>query len=322
MKTNFIPYTNVSMARLQEIAFNISQLSQYDLREAIVEFLRRDFGFKFSKQRMFKFDIVPTSINGVKNAAIIVKYPKSPILYTEESVFEEKAIAVPVKMKGNKTIPVIFLFSPEISMRELNHEKIHICQQLLESHYPFSEEEFALSISDKGTEQTYYYIRRSIGEEEAKRYIINFICYRFWLESEAIFHAEVKDLNSWLFRVLTCFNPFDYLVDYKKGFHWDEDSWITAVERFSQFCHEMQTQVCWISQMLGGRSLIEELYYAYERMTIELVSEREQMNLFHDNGGSNDTYLVKTDSKKIGRNEPCHCGSGKKHKKCCLNKDA
>lgn len=24
---------------------------------------------------------------------------------------------------------------------------------------------------------------------------------------------------------------------------------------------------------------------------------------------------------KLGRNEPCHCGSGKKYKKCCLNKD-
>lgn len=24
---------------------------------------------------------------------------------------------------------------------------------------------------------------------------------------------------------------------------------------------------------------------------------------------------------KIGRNEPCHCGSGKKYKKCCIDKD-
>lgn len=24
---------------------------------------------------------------------------------------------------------------------------------------------------------------------------------------------------------------------------------------------------------------------------------------------------------KIGRNDPCHCGSGKKYKKCCLLKD-
>jgi len=23
----------------------------------------------------------------------------------------------------------------------------------------------------------------------------------------------------------------------------------------------------------------------------------------------------------IGRNDPCHCGSGKKYKKCCLEKD-
>ncbi len=25
------------------------------------------------------------------------------------------------------------------------------------------------------------------------------------------------------------------------------------------------------------------------------------------------------DKKKIGRNESCPCGSGKKHKKCCIN---
>jgi len=24
---------------------------------------------------------------------------------------------------------------------------------------------------------------------------------------------------------------------------------------------------------------------------------------------------------KVGRNEPCPCGSGKKYKKCCLNKN-
>lgn len=24
---------------------------------------------------------------------------------------------------------------------------------------------------------------------------------------------------------------------------------------------------------------------------------------------------------KIGRNDPCHCGSGKKYKKCCMTKD-
>lgn len=28
---------------------------------------------------------------------------------------------------------------------------------------------------------------------------------------------------------------------------------------------------------------------------------------------------VKREGKKIGRNEPCPCKSGKKYKKCCLN---
>jgi len=33
------------------------------------------------------------------------------------------------------------------------------------------------------------------------------------------------------------------------------------------------------------------------------------------------TQIVKRKGKKIGRNEPCPCGSGKKYKKCCLKKE-
>lgn len=29
--------------------------------------------------------------------------------------------------------------------------------------------------------------------------------------------------------------------------------------------------------------------------------------------------LVKREKSKIGRNDPCPCGSGRKYKKCCLN---
>ena len=28
---------------------------------------------------------------------------------------------------------------------------------------------------------------------------------------------------------------------------------------------------------------------------------------------------IETQEAKIGRNDPCPCGSGKKYKKCCLN---
>ena len=33
------------------------------------------------------------------------------------------------------------------------------------------------------------------------------------------------------------------------------------------------------------------------------------------------TYTVRRPIPKLGRNEPCHCGSGKKYKKCCYRKD-
>ena len=33
------------------------------------------------------------------------------------------------------------------------------------------------------------------------------------------------------------------------------------------------------------------------------------------------TYTVRRPVAKLGRNEPCHCGSGKKYKKCCYAKD-
>jgi hypothetical protein len=31
--------------------------------------------------------------------------------------------------------------------------------------------------------------------------------------------------------------------------------------------------------------------------------------------------MAETGAKHPGRNEPCHCGSGKKYKHCCLVKD-
>jgi hypothetical protein len=34
------------------------------------------------------------------------------------------------------------------------------------------------------------------------------------------------------------------------------------------------------------------------------------------------TMFVPKTVPQLGRNEPCHCGSGRKYKKCCLEKDS
>lgn len=49
----------------------------------------------------------------------------------------------------------------------------------------------------------------------------------------------------------------------------------------------------------------------------DINKPREQKLIF---SGGDDTVLkkpVKREDKKVGRNDPCPCGSGKKHKKCC-----
>ena len=50
--------------------------------------------------------------------------------------------------------------------------------------------------------------------------------------------------------------------------------------------------------------------------------EQRQTKMNYSHGGNGETQPVKKEGKKIGRNEPCPCGSGKKYKKCCANKQA
>jgi preprotein translocase subunit SecA len=50
--------------------------------------------------------------------------------------------------------------------------------------------------------------------------------------------------------------------------------------------------------------------------------EQRQDRVSYSHGGDGESQPVKKDSKKVGRNDPCPCGSGKKFKKCCANKPA
>ena len=54
--------------------------------------------------------------------------------------------------------------------------------------------------------------------------------------------------------------------------------------------------------------------FYYEKYPQEKV--RAQGTVIND--GMDQPYV--RGSKKIGRNDPCPCGSGKKYKQCCMNK--
>jgi hypothetical protein len=304
MKNKFMPYSSVSIARLQEIAFNISQLSQDDLREAINEYLRGGNKFAVLGQRIFNYDIEPTSINGVENAAIILKYPNNQIHYSSLAGDKTAAIADIVKINGSKSestvIPIISLYRSDLGLSILNHEKVHLCQDLLDSHYPLSEEEFESHISNRSLNETYDSIRESKGEAEAKRYAIYLICYEFWCEAEAIFYEGITNWNKWLTETYVCARSFETLQWFMDRYSWSEEFQKIAFFRFFDFCAEMQMSVGWVKKMLGERNLLNEL------LQIVVMPNKKQES-----------------HKKIEteRNQTCHCGSGKKYKKCCLKKD-
>jgi preprotein translocase subunit SecA len=52
---------------------------------------------------------------------------------------------------------------------------------------------------------------------------------------------------------------------------------------------------------------------------VDEMKKKEQEELtFSHSDGSSIKQPVKRSSKKIKRNDPCPCGSGKKYKKCCM----
>ncbi|HCW04544.1 MAG TPA: hypothetical protein DGK91_08455 [Clostridium sp.] len=52
-------------------------------------------------------------------------------------------------------------------------------------------------------------------------------------------------------------------------------------------------------------------------LRVKVVQQREERQTFENQGGGEvEKKPIKVD-QKIGRNDPCPCGSGKKYKNCC-----
>jgi preprotein translocase subunit SecA len=80
-------------------------------------------------------------------------------------------------------------------------------------------------------------------------------------------------------------------------------------DMFMEMIHRIQTDTVRNLFLIRPRQQ-EEAYYLEPRQT--------QMSFSHD--GEGESQPVRKEARKVGRNEPCPCGSGKKFKKCCANK--
>ncbi|MDB5039221.1 MAG: protein translocase subunit, partial [Bacteriovoracaceae bacterium] len=75
-------------------------------------------------------------------------------------------------------------------------------------------------------------------------------------------------------------------------------------------------------ELASHEEMIEARKQAIEKQIEDEQKEREQrvqkLNLFSGpkGGDSAKAATVKREAEKVGRNDPCPCGSGKKYKKC------
>ncbi|MEK7847195.1 MAG: SEC-C metal-binding domain-containing protein, partial [Nitrospinota bacterium] len=61
-----------------------------------------------------------------------------------------------------------------------------------------------------------------------------------------------------------------------------------------------------------------KIQVAKEGVTAEAAQKRQQRIIEHRSEVAEERHSqVKREGKKVGRNDPCPCGSGKKYKKCC-----
>jgi tetratricopeptide (TPR) repeat protein len=83
--------------------------------------------------------------------------------------------------------------------------------------------------------------------------------------------------------------------------------------------------VYYMNNRLDNRKALRDTYAIYQYMTdISNESRLESLREPYeddDEGDDEDTPIQPAVSVKIGRNDPCPCGSGKKYKKCCLGKE-
>ena len=62
-------------------------------------------------------------------------------------------------------------------------------------------------------------------------------------------------------------------------------------------------------------------FFGKEKAVYDFAKILDEHGLEYHEPSKKGEFKRKIEYRKLGRNEPCHCGSGTKYKKCCLNKD-
>lgn len=134
-----------------------------------------------------------------------------------------------------------------------------------------------------------------------------------WYRNYLFSYAKDKvDFKSWELREEQKYDQLLYWVNYL-------DRILPGLKKIAKFYPNLAKAMSpYLEEMLGEDQIT--LRKKYEKCYKKVMGYPASANLVLDSDSldgyvKNSTY--RRDTKKVGRNDPCPCGSGKKYKKCC-----
>ena len=140
-----------------------------------------------------------------------------------------------------------------------------------------------------------------------------------------------KELGLYAIPFYGTFNKIFEVKDYTKVLNFDScikyflenDKYSANLIRMVADKHKIFMEI--VNAVLGKNYTLEELLKKYKRRYVSNKIISSTTVLYRSNAFSNTLGIIEDNenkpqfdtTKKIGRNDPCPCGSGKKYKKCC-----
>jgi preprotein translocase subunit SecA len=107
----------------------------------------------------------------------------------------------------------------------------------------------------------------------------------------------------------------DPKVEYKReGMKKFEAMWVSISERTTDLVFRMES----LDEGFVGSTFVETAAVHEEAPGASEIARQQQAAIDASGGGDKKPEPIRRRGKKVGRNDPCPCGSGKKYKSCCM----
>jgi preprotein translocase subunit SecA len=253
----------------------------FDIRKHLLE-----YDDVMNKHREIIYSLRREVLEGAELESIVKDMMEAKVLDLVERYTDPKSVPEDWDIRGIKEgASRLFGFIPRIGPEDLGEDEFNELDQ-----------EELIRLLQEGAGRAYEERKNELGEEDLAR--IERIILLQVIDQEWVTHLQ--DMEQMKEGIgLRGYGQLDPLREYKKeGYALFEE----LMDRIREGC------LSTLSRVRVMRRPPEEVSKPMKR----------PMQLSHGgNGGSEGGETVRRRTRKVGRNDPCPCGSGKKYKKCC-----